>query len=121
MDSQDENSELGHEGKAHPRQGVAAMTTLAELRLAWQASGLHLSDEFLAGMLAYIKREERMKNLQPTVNDDRLVFSEIAQSVVSLIGLPPIPTPSQAEKLLDDIRRQCEARIREIDGALGDV
>jgi hypothetical protein len=32
-----------------------------------------------------------------------------------------IPTPSQAEKLLDDIRRQCEARIVEIDGALGDV
>jgi hypothetical protein len=63
MDSQDENSELGHEGKAHPRQGVAAMTTLAELRLAWQASGLHLSDEFLAGMLAYICKSER-SNMQ---------------------------------------------------------
>jgi hypothetical protein len=96
------------------------MTTLASLRAAWQASGLHLTDEFLAGMLAYIKREERMKNLQPTVNDDRLVFSEIAQSVVSLIGLA-MTDPDPAKQLLADVRRQCEARIVEIDGALGDV
>ena len=66
------------------------------------------------------------KNLEPTVNDDRLVFAEIAQSVVSLIGLEPLDINAPIdiitlEKLLCDIRRQCEARIVEIDGALGDV
>jgi hypothetical protein len=59
-------------------------------------------------------------NLEPTVNDDRLVFAEIAQEIVTLQGMAPTATDPET-KLLDDIRRQCEARIVEIDGALGDV
>jgi hypothetical protein len=60
------------------------------------------------------------KNLIPTVNDDRTVFAEIAQSIVTLIGLATTD-PDPAKQLLADIRRQCEARITEIDGVLGDV
>jgi hypothetical protein len=59
-------------------------------------------------------------NLEHTVNDDRAVFAEIAQSTVTLVGLGTT-SPDPATQLLYDIRRQCEARIVEIDGALKDV
>ena len=63
---------------------------------------------------------DKQSNLEPTVNDDRAVFAEIAQSIVSLIGISPV-AEDPATKLFSDIRRQCEARIVEIDGVLKDV
>jgi hypothetical protein len=60
------------------------------------------------------------KDLKPVLNDDRAVFAEIAQSSVSLVGLG-FTNADPATQLLFDIRRQCEARIVEIDGALKDV
>jgi hypothetical protein len=61
-----------------------------------------------------------VKDLQPTINDDRAAFAEIAQAIVQLCGLNPTGEDSATE-LLSRIRQQCEVRIVDIDKALGDV
>jgi hypothetical protein len=40
---------------------AVVVSSLEELRLAWQASGLHLSDEFLRALLRYIRKLEKQE------------------------------------------------------------
>jgi len=58
-----------------------------------------------------------VKDLEPIVNQDRLVFAEIAQTI---FALPPNVGVSAAP-VLAAIKKQCEERIIAIDSALGDV
>jgi hypothetical protein len=52
------------------------------------------------------------KDLELVVNDDRLAFATIAQTIFKLPSSDPA---------LDAIRKQCEDRIVAIDTALGDT
>jgi hypothetical protein len=58
-------------------------------------------------------------DLEQVANDDRDVFSIIAQSIFTLIGMEPTDQDS-ATLLLVSIRKQCEQRVIAIDGALKD-